>query len=235
MEDHMSTLTLPGLHMLEGPQPLMEGKNAWLMSRSDYPDIKYWTKEEWVKRQEEDDIETQPGPHRGLQCAKGENIMMKYIESPNGKPVSGAIALDIREYTRSIWRGLYTQGLAPQTWGSVSRTLEDQFNLKMEREWPVLRCCKRHWKVRQLATSIYSQWYSTYHEAQSQQVDRKRKQDDNRAFPATKKSRATLEDEGIEGTDPVDISSSMPLVEDIQEDTSTCTSRPRARPLRNNL
>jgi hypothetical protein len=205
------------------------------MSRSDYSNIKYWTKEEWVKRQEEDDIKTQPGSCRGLQCVKGENIMMKYIESPNGKLVSGAVASDIWEYARSIWRGLYTWGLAPQTWGSASRTLKDQFNLEMKREWPVLRYCERHWKVRQLATSIYSQWYSAYHKAQSQQADQKRKQDDNRASPATKKSWATLENEDIEGMDPVDILSSMPPVEDIQEDASTCTLRPRARPLRNNL
>jgi hypothetical protein len=40
-EDCVSTLTPSGSHILKGPQSLIEGKNTWLMLRSDYPNIKY--------------------------------------------------------------------------------------------------------------------------------------------------------------------------------------------------
>jgi hypothetical protein len=184
--------------------------------------------------------------------------MTRYIEHTDGKPVSGAIASNIREYARSIWRGFYDRGLAPVTWGSASRTLQDRFIQEMEKEWPVLRYCENHWKTKQLATSIYPQWYKAYHqeqakkkqslEAQSQQMDLKRKQGDDSdlAKQASKKSRTTIEDDdeveylSPEQIDTPDISISMPPAEDVgdqvvQEDISKRTSVPRARPLRDPL
>ena len=246
-EDHAPTLAISQSHVPENTPSLVDGKNAWIMARSDYPRIKYWTRAEWASRREVDDIETPPGPRGGSRCAKGENVMMRYIESPDGTPVSGAVASDIREYARSIWRGFYDRGFAPPTWGGASRKLEDQFNHEMEKAWPVLRYCESHWKTRHMATSIYSQWYSAY---QSQKENQKRKQQDQRDSQATKKSRTATEDTYIEcpEREQVDVeedtSGSIPPVEDIgrpeheqvaQEDVGARTSMPRARPLRNPL
>jgi hypothetical protein len=111
------TLAISHPHVPENTPSLVDGKNMWIMLRSDYPGIKYWTRAEWASQREVDDIETPPGPRRGLWCAKGENMMMQYIESPDGMLVSGAVASNIREYARSIWRGFYDQGFAPPTWG----------------------------------------------------------------------------------------------------------------------
>jgi hypothetical protein len=174
--------------------------------------------------------------------------MMRYIKSPNRTPVSGTVASDIWEYARSIWRGFYDQGFAPPMWGGVSRKLEDQFNNEIEKAWPVLRYCESHWKIRHMATSIYSQWYSTY---QSQKENQKRKQQDSdqRDSQALKRSRTTTEDIHIEcpereQVDMADTSGLIPPVKDIrrpeheqvvQEDIGACTSMPRARPLRNPL
>jgi hypothetical protein len=176
-EGHMPTLAISGPHLPKNTPSLVDGKNVWIMSKSDYPGIKYWTRAEWASRREADDIETPPGPCGGSQCAKGENVMMWYIESPDGMPVSGTVVSDIQEYARSIWRGFYDQGFAPPTWGGVSRELEDQFNNEMEKAWPVLQYCKSHWKTRHMATSIYLQWYSVY---QSKKANQKRKQQDER-------------------------------------------------------
>jgi len=47
--------------------------------------------------------------------------MMLYIEHPNGDTIDGMLAAEIQEFARSIWRGLYTRGVAPRKWRDSSR------------------------------------------------------------------------------------------------------------------
>src|SRR5712691_7180504 len=122
--------------------PLQAGEvaNSSMYLRSDYPGVKYWTKQDWKeaenKRKDSSEV---AGPRGGGRSVKGENVMMLYIENDDGNPVSGSMAAAIRDFARSIWRGFHQQGMAPEKWGDVSKAVKDDYIHDMEKEWTVLR------------------------------------------------------------------------------------------------
>jgi hypothetical protein len=85
--------------------------------QSDYPRVKFWNKIQWKNfesaRKDSYGIHAKNIARGGTRSAKGENVMMLYIEDTNGLPVNGAIAGAIRDFARSIWRGFYSLGVAP--------------------------------------------------------------------------------------------------------------------------
>ena len=215
---------------------------------SKFPEVKYWTKQDWkeVENKRKNSSEV-AGPRGGGRSAKGENVMMLYVEHDNGRPVSGAMASDIRDFARSIWRGFYSRGMAPEKWGDVSKAVKDDYIHDMEREWSVLRYCEGHWKANYIATSIYSQWYHAYHKKT------KRIKDDCKE-PKAKKRRMTSEEprdassppaEPWADTPPPPICETPLEDEDIAEvpcpqveeqgPIQATIARPRARPLTNPL
>jgi hypothetical protein len=176
--------------------------------------------------------------------------MMLYIEHANGTSVSGAMAAEIRDFARSVWRGFYVRGMAPEKWGDASRQVRDEYIREMENEWTVLRLCENHWKANAIATSIYSQWYHSY----DKKMKGIKEEDGNRDEPATKKRRTTAEATDDARTPPPDPQANReatstpetPEVENIQvavamssqlqqQGASVVTSKPKARPLRNPL
>jgi hypothetical protein len=136
------------------------------LEQSDYPHVKYWTKSDWRKsenfRKDTSELETKGTGRGASRSSKGENVMMLYIEDENGSPVCGTLASEIRDLARSIWRGFYMRGVAPEKWGDASKEVRDEFCYEMESKFGVLRYCDNHWKVHTLATSIYSQWYRSF-------------------------------------------------------------------------
>ena len=80
---------------------------AW----SEYPNIHFWMKKDWTdfenKANNSSDLRCQKGVQGGTRSANGENVMMLYIEHPNGESIDGMIASSIRAFARSIWRGFY--------------------------------------------------------------------------------------------------------------------------------
>jgi hypothetical protein len=176
--------------------------------------------------------------------------MMLYIEHPNGMAIDGVLAAEIREYVRSIWRGLYARGAAPSKWRDSSREVQDKYIRDMEKKWPVLCYCENHWKANTLVTSIYSQWYKRYHKKMVADA-KENKLDDSE--PVRKKARTAIEADDSSSSESesesdcnMDSLSSAPVPQD--EETSDTrpspnrqnrpsqgASRPRARPLRNPL
>lgn len=138
--------------------------------QTDYPRVKFWNKLEWKNfenaRKDSTGIEAKSTGRGGTRSAKGENVMMLYIEDANGLPVNGAIAGAIREFARSIWRGFYSLGVAPEKWGDAMQEVRDKYCNEMENSFEVLRYCANHWKAHAVATVIYSQWYHTFDKKQ---------------------------------------------------------------------
>ena len=224
-------------------------------SRSDYPHIHYWTKEEWIeveaKRKDSFDPGARPGPRGGTRCAQGENVAMTYIEHSDGTAINGRLAAKIRRYARSIWMDFYPRDMAPDKWGDVRRKPLDEFTREMEKKFPVLRYCEDHWKVNYVATKNYPQWYKSYH--QKMLVLKGKKKETNE--PPQKKRRTRIKDDDdshcqsdsetdtVDGPTPEALdegsnhNNARPswLEEDTQEEPRACTSRPRARPLRDPL
>ena len=236
----------PGLDKSNNPsaQVPATARQSVNLSRSDYPEVKYWTRQEWKiaenRRKDLSEVPTGGGSRGGARSAMGENVMMLYIEEVDGQPVDGTIAAQIREFARSIWRGFYKQKMAPDTWGEVDDKVQDYFVCEMEERWTVLRYCDNHWKANAIATSLYSQWYHTY--------DRKKK---GLNEPAAKRPRIATEEPGdahspTAGSQadrvpsptpetPVDDITEAPSSRLDQQGVTQASSRPRARPLRNPL
>jgi hypothetical protein len=89
--------------------------------------------------------------------------MMLYVENADGTVINGALASEIRDLARSIWRGFYLRGIAPEKWGDASKDIRGEYYSQMEGEFEVLRYCDNHWKAHAVATTIYSQWYHVFH------------------------------------------------------------------------
>jgi hypothetical protein len=165
------------------------------LSASDYPGVKFWTRLDWKKhendRKDSSELESKgSGARGGARSSKGENVMMLYIENADGTPISGTLAGEIRDFARSIWRDFYTRDVAPEKWGDGPKQIRDEFFYEMEGTFVVLRYCDNHWKANAVATSIYSQWYHSF--------DRKRhavkSEDVPCAEPPKKKPKTTSKD-----------------------------------------
>ena len=216
--------------------------------RSDYPSVQYWTKDEWIeaetKRKDTSHLGSNTGIRGGTRCAQGENVSMTYIEEPDGRAISGRRAAEIREFARSIWRDLYSRGLAPQKWRDAPRRVQDEYACEMERHWPVLQYCDNQWKAQYLATKTYPQWYKWYHKKMSDANDTepdKPADDSEPDKPAQKRCKTTNEGSESDPTSEAvqvlldgdtNIATSSWLEDDVQKGPTVGTSRPRARPLK---
>jgi hypothetical protein len=237
----------------EDPSPVTphneESKPTHVYSRSEYPNIKYWTKKEWLDAQSAKKKSSkpadQPGTRGRKRISQGENVSAHYLEDEDGTPVNGMDVSKIREYARSIWIEFETRGVAPKKWSQMPRNVKDEYVSDMEKQWPILRYCDDHWKANQVASSTYSQWYG-YHHISSD--------DDNSETKGPSQKRRKVDDDntsdrdansGTGDTDPrayasdldanINIASPSWLEEGIHDERTTgprpSTQRPKARPV----
>jgi hypothetical protein len=179
-----------------------EDKNAWSYSRADFPLVNYWTRQQWKDAEtchkDSSNPDIKGGTRGGSRAALGENVMMQYIEHQDGSVIDGSTAAGIRRTARTLWHDFYTRGLAPKTWGKVTREVEERFICEMEKDWPVLRYCEDHWKTRTFATAYYSPWYTPLHrkmqETAHKEAKAKAAQEKENTEPARKKPRTAVED-----------------------------------------
>jgi hypothetical protein len=166
--------------------------------------VKYWTRQQWKDtetcQKDSSNPDSKGGTQGGSRAALGENIMMQYIEHQDGSAINGSTAAGIRGTARMLWHDFYTRGLAPRTWGKVTREVEEKFICEMEKDWPVLRYCENHWKTRAFATAYYSPWYTPLNrkmqEAMHKEAEAKLKAipEKENSEPARKKPRTAVED-----------------------------------------
>lgn len=200
-------------------------ENTKLYSQSDYPLVKYWTRQQWKDNENNnkdasDILESKDKTRGGTRSAKGENVMMLYVEHEDGTPIDGITAAQIREHARLIWKDLYHRGKAPEKWTDASREVREEYFREMEGRWEVLRYCDNHWKATKLATALYSIWYNQYHK----KAAKTQGGDPHEGHPS-KKARVSSAD-----------SEDSPELED-QENRVTiqAPSRPKPRPLQDPL
>ena len=68
--------------------------------QSEYPHIKYWTRQQWKENKNStkdtsDLLDNKDKTHGGTRFAKGENVMMLYIECINGRPINSNMVAQI--------------------------------------------------------------------------------------------------------------------------------------------
>jgi hypothetical protein len=129
------------------------------LSRSDFPLIKFWTKEDWDSHKsllKDTSGAKGKGPERS---SRGVNTRALYMENEDGTPISGATVGQMRAVARMVWIELFDRGKAPSSWGKASLEARNLYHSELESRWAFLRLCENHWKVDALATANYSQWY----------------------------------------------------------------------------
>ena len=135
-------------------------------SQSDYPNITYWTKEEWTKakskKKDSSNSTDQAGPRGRMRCAQRINVTMMYIQELDRRPITGKDAEQIREFARSLWKEFYKRNIAPKKWSEVPIGLLKEYMQEIEHQWPVLGYCNNYWKSHYLATKNYLQWFKAY-------------------------------------------------------------------------
>ncbi|KAH9074394.1 hypothetical protein EDB83DRAFT_2516214 [Lactarius deliciosus] len=156
---------------LEGPETA-PGTSAgswhpsWGLVPSEFPLVKYWRRRAWRTHNDEGKDSTvlasSSGQRGGARAAKGEKVMMQYIENADGTPITGDVAAEMRSHARSIWTELNDRNIAPSKWGDASKNIRENYYFEMESEFYVLRLCDNHWKSQAIATSIYSQWHGRF-------------------------------------------------------------------------
>jgi hypothetical protein len=105
-------------------------------SKSDFPDIRFWTKSDWLdfknKGKDSSTLRSKAGPQGGTRCAQGTNISMIYLKDTNREPIDGRQAADIHEFARKIWACFYNEEIAPTKWGDAEKKVKDRYTHEME-------------------------------------------------------------------------------------------------------
>jgi len=134
------------------------------LSHSDFPHVKFWTKEKWDGHKSH--LKDASGPKgKGLEgSSRGLNTTPLYMENEDGMPISSATVGQIWAVAQMVWIKLFDREKAPSTWGKASLEARNLYYLELKRRWGFLHFYENHWKVDALMTAHYSQWYLKHKE-----------------------------------------------------------------------
>jgi hypothetical protein len=91
---------------------------ATALIRSDYPLIKFWTKQEWADYSNNEVTSTTDKTQGRTRAAQGVNVTMRFAELKGHTVVDGYVARNIQRCARSAWVHLANKGEAPSKWRS---------------------------------------------------------------------------------------------------------------------
>jgi hypothetical protein len=155
-------LTGPDLPMSSSMLPQVDIQ----LKRADHPDIRFWTRGEWMKylKNSSGDLSSfAPESVRGRTLvSQGINKTAKYIEDNSGNPVDGYKLKDMLTHMRSLWSSLLSLNRAPTTWGKADIEILRHFRREMRVKFPEFALCENDWKADYLATIHYPSWYSNH-------------------------------------------------------------------------
>jgi hypothetical protein len=119
-----------------------------LLMQEDYPNIRFWNKEDWVKFEEK--------RNRGGNMAK--NSKMDFLCDEDGNPLSDARHKQITEAGKSAYNSLYRYRMDPLSWTKGDDDAKQYVNNILETKFSEFRYCSHGWKV--LAWNIlrYPDW-----------------------------------------------------------------------------
>lgn len=142
--------------------------------------FKYWFRHEWdpvdpaKKRHRQKGI-TDPGDEAilptlsgtrgggGTDKVNGINKQMGWVELETGEIIDGWHAARIRDFAMDTFKGFLEESRAPFQWkNDASPSLKNEFNRKIEAEFPELRWCQSHWKADLVAIRLYPNFKSQH-------------------------------------------------------------------------
>lgn len=149
--------------------------------REDYPDVRFWTRRDWLDRsmKEDDAMVLDNTCRRGKsRASQGVNVAMRYVETDEGVVVDGHRCSEMRRLARSIWVHMANNGGLPTSWRKADVKLSQSYCREMCRKFPELRLCDLDWKADQIATDNYPSWYKNWMESIQKAGGMKQEQED---------------------------------------------------------
>ncbi|KAI9447367.1 hypothetical protein BJY52DRAFT_1193331 [Lactarius psammicola] len=149
-----------------------------LKIRTDNPQVHYWVKKEYTHAMRKQNRGETDGNATTVQVKRKRGRPPResddeedhsahfYLENQDGTPVDKSTIAEMSRKARMLWRTLDKNGLAPETFGKISKKAWDYFSrtiLADQTHEFLLLCDDGEWKLREWSTKSYPSWYRNKH------------------------------------------------------------------------
>lgn len=213
------------------------------LRREDYPNIRFWTRQDWNSATQEDVLQVNqpeeseafpeleeegdelkesgvppsgPGCRGKHRSSQGINVTMKYIEFEDGTVVDGFRAAEIRRYARSLWVQMALDNKLPKTWSDADAHSLSTYSTSMAQRFPELRLCSAEWKANLVATDNYPSWRHNWLKRNAKDNAKSKRPSDHQSDASMKRAKVAFEG----GNEPP----CYPVLEPEQADTANTVS-----------
>ena len=128
-----------------------------ILNESDYPNVRWWTKKKWSEREDSSDGLILSLDDSDSQSAKTIQST-DYLENQDGNPISREDRKALYYHAQLVWKSFADAGDPPAGYKQVTVKYLTQYRNEMEREFPILQLCSRHWKADQVWILNYPSW-----------------------------------------------------------------------------
>jgi hypothetical protein len=126
-------------------------------NESDYPNVRWWTKKKWNERADASEGVILSLDDNGSQSAKRIRST-DYLEDKDGNPISEEDRKSLYHHAQLIWNEFVKMGDPPAGYTQVNIQYLTQYRNEMEKEFPFLNYCSRHWKADHVWILNYPSW-----------------------------------------------------------------------------
>jgi len=126
------------------------------LDQSEYPNVKWWTKKQWTSRSDHNDEASTVGDSDDDDQRKIKST--DYLENQQGTPLTEGERREIYQHAQLIWASFANTGNPPAGYKMVDIAYLTRYRDEMEREFPILQLCARHWKADQIWILNYPSW-----------------------------------------------------------------------------
>ncbi|KIL54806.1 hypothetical protein M378DRAFT_18535 [Amanita muscaria Koide BX008] len=163
------------------------------LDQPEYPDVNFWTRELWDKHCAYNKGKTnglaqtagkrgRPAKRTSDEVEDNEEVTKHpYIETVEGRPVSGLHLHRIGVKARSIWTSLANRGLAPEKFKKMDSAAKEYYFTEMCNEFFELRLCSDFWKLELWSSKNYPSWSQNHLEEKKETSKRRKLEKEARA------------------------------------------------------
>lgn len=116
--------------------------------------MRWWQKKTWTLRE----IRSDPGGEENELATRRKTCSTDYLEDTEGAPITEDERRTVYSHAHLIWNSFASTGRPPAGYKQVSIQYLTRYHEEMEKEFPILRLCARHWKADQIWILNYPSW-----------------------------------------------------------------------------
>ena len=126
------------------------------LDRTEFPGVKLWLSCNYNEHHK-----TSKGSDKDALMENGRkvSVLLCFMEDENGDLVDFGTMDRVHKMMKEFFWLLMRNEMAPAKWGDTGLDIADKLVFQLETNLPWFRFCKGHWKLKQVTTNSYSQWY----------------------------------------------------------------------------